>query len=768
MSFDPDPALNNPDFFSSFNLFPRLFLLLFFPTQRTSDCESLVQKYKTKKMKRATTKDTECNMYIVPLSKSVQNFAPTFQHSDTFNTYQWINPNAPDWLLSLLPTHQCTTYMVPPISDYPEDAIGQHNFVVPSSSSSSSSPTPTTFVLLIASLHTFGKNTINLRAKLMAQEAQRIQQDMDVKSIHGVVVGVVADDEFNHFPLPAHEAFDLIFTVGDWDPRVCGIPTSSCGRVFWLPRGPSPTFFTSQTSSVTAAGVSTTSDHHLPETPASKTASTRKYFANFIGNIDASLCISVYSVINSFGDQSLLKTEMLGAQLLKTCYRPSSRPAALKGLQEYATTLSLLLPTAAPPPAAAAPLSSMLLLRPTSGYGLNEIHGNNVSSSVGQSMTPSKYALALAQSIFTVCAPSTSTESTRIYEALEMGSIPILPGPLNEESGLLFNIAGSPPCPIPFIHAKRGEDWKLKLPMLLETWRLRGSVAIDELQNNVSMWWKHFKKETKSNVERRMFESLARRRTTGGGEEGGGEGGASGQTNVPSPSVDLDALFNSFPTNDGQVDPASPPPPVDGQWDFSGLQPMLSKYRRMIHTKSKGHVVYAKKVITALLKKAQNTADMFPLHGRMAAGTSSTNLRALRCAAWISYYSKLWSEFDCLTQFALHFDPYSLMLHDMLAHSYWIREYWKLWKSQQQTVKLLIQQYKHNKITMRYPLVTRRMEELRESTLSRKLFFLKLNQCLNRENSPRIQPPAVLNMLPKLASSTSALYAPIEEMSSDT
>ena len=156
---------------------------------------------------------------------------------------------------------------------------------------------------------------------------------------------------------------------------------------------------------------------------------------------------------------------------MKRCYRPRARYDAWSAAKRLGEALL--------PPSLG---RDGLFLAPTSGYGLNSQNGLKA----GKGLSPRQFAEVLRSSIFTICAPSTSAESTRIYEALESGSIPLLHS-AHPSGGLPFSGGYDPPCPIPVI-----SDWN-KLDVTIVAMLQKGGRYLDALQRNISIWWQNFK-----------------------------------------------------------------------------------------------------------------------------------------------------------------------------------------------------------------------------------------------------------------------------------
>ena len=148
-----------------------------------------------------------------------------------------------------------------------------------------------------------------------------LQENKEFKSSKtagaGRVAAIVANDEFFTFPLEFYEHLDLVFRFGDWDPRVCNskFSASACSNVHWIPRGPSSKFMAA-----------------LEKKGAPPVASQRRWLANFIGNIDASICITE----TEFDRANQHISKFNPARPLKTCYRTTARPAALSGMSKMA------------------------------------------------------------------------------------------------------------------------------------------------------------------------------------------------------------------------------------------------------------------------------------------------------------------------------------------------------------------------------------------------------------------------------------------------
>ena len=400
----------------------------------------------------ATEHDCPTSLYIVPMGSKIHNFGPVFEQQPN-GEYLHTNPNAPDWLLSILKVLGSTrveiVQIVPPWRQSPEAGATSDPWVPPTTPTDSCT---NVIVLLIVSLHQFGMKGIErYRAELLVRERDRIMRLFRGDGRRGGVgrvAAVIADDEFFSFPLDLYERLDLVFRLGDWDPRLCSSQSSQsesvCSHVHWIPRGPSSKFL---------EAISTQRSTLRP-------ASKRRFLANFIGNVDASICIGE----TDFTGNGPL-TKFYPPRPLKTCYRTTARPAALSGLRKMDPKFK-----------------SRLFLRPTSGFGLDAKHGLNISSSSksGGALRPSEFAEALLDSVFTVCAPSTSAESTRIYEALEAGSIPIV-WHAGAEGGLPFG----PTCPLPQISRAHGSyniingaHWEKSLPDLIRSWERRGPAAL--------------------------------------------------------------------------------------------------------------------------------------------------------------------------------------------------------------------------------------------------------------------------------------------------
>ena len=120
----------------------------------------------------------------------------------------------------------------------------------------------------------------------------------------------------------------------------------------------------------------------------------------------------------------------------------------------------------------------------------------------------------LGDSVFTLCAGGTGAgESTRIYEALEAGSIPIVQGPLAPYALQFLNDStadGGPrrfsPAPFPVVEG----NWTTNLPKVLAPLLAEGPEALDRRQAAAMAWWARAKERESAAHASTLHAALAR------------------------------------------------------------------------------------------------------------------------------------------------------------------------------------------------------------------------------------------------------------------
>ncbi len=698
---------------------------------RVADCRRMRREW-AGRQERAThqqeTTSAAVTIYVVPMSAKVHNFAPVFEPGSD-GGYTLANPGAPDWLLSLLS-------MLPAVA-VPEDTLSSNisvHVVAPWRSAPEAAATAQAWrppvppdhggqntrvvVLLLVSLHQFGQPGIEaIRARLLVAEHDRLKALLS--GTGGRVAAVVADDEFFAFPLELYARMDLVFRLGDFDPRVCGTAaaaaaavsasTEACGRVHWIPRGPSAKFM----GHLDAIVRNTSGGPPLPLQP----ASARRYLANFIGNVNSAICIGEMLVDHGNPHLSVFKPP----RPLRSCYRPPARPAALSGLRKMQTRRE--------------EDGRPLLLRPSSGFALNPKHGLNLSEASSAGLRPAAYARALVDSVFTVCAPSSSAESTRIYEALEAGSIPIVWWP-GVSAGLPFG--GGAACPLPNLGRRtRGGaavEWEKRLPALLRSWEARSPAELDHLQRKVQEWWAGFKRETGSRVGRALSALLradVEPIVVPAEEADDGEG--EGEERVFFGSVELlpDGIRSRYRALHAH---------------FARLKiekgDAEDHQRATVSVVAQGYqlgwaVVEGRQVIQDLCEEAERQAlgNRHSLHVDMGVVSALSVKRPLFClyeAMRLSVKLRLWVQFDCIGAALGWFDPYSASLATMKAEGYWIRENWAAYNLQQEETEMLVRAANISKRTGRPPLLPDSVAEVWGGGLRAQLVFSSLRLCLAR------------------------------------
>jgi hypothetical protein len=450
--------------------------------------------------------------------------------------------------------------------------------------------------------------------------------------------------------------------------------------------------------------------------------------ANFIGNVDASICIGE-TVFQPGND---LVAKLYPPQPLKTCYRPTARPAALSGMSKMTSTFK-----------------SRLLLQPTSGFGLNARHGLNIYSKIkgggkkGGGLSPSQFAEALLDSVFTVCAPSTSAESTRIYEALEAGSIPIV-WFAGAEGGLPFG----PSCPLPHIAGGpgassfvRGADWEKRLPALIQSWQERGSAALDTLQREVQEWWTDFKRDTGSRVGRALFTLLTKRPLAAMADSDDQATQSAGRSPVES---DFRTILRR---NEPELVPAWIRPRLDAihrhleQFDKAGEQQSL--VGRATHFIDRGYVLGSaidagRRMIRELCKEAERKVvgsqrKTHTLHlkvGMYSVLATQAPILLLFEAMRLAVKLRLWPELECVAPSLAWYDPYSVSLSSLKAESYWTREQWAAYSHEHTLTERLVRMANISMKNGRNPLLPEHIADIWSGGLRAQLVFSSLRLCL--------------------------------------
>ena len=472
------------------------------------------------------------------------------------------------------------------------------------------------------------------RAFAMQAITRRMQARLDSKG-GGKVVLVVANDEFKKFPLSLYTRFDTVFRLGDFDPRPCLAVKSGCAHTHWIPRGPSKKAF----HFLLSKGMSTTI---LKNTGLRQRASQRKYLANFISNVDCAKCVTISS---GKGD-NISK---------KSCYRTPFRSAVLQGLYD-----------------AKSKFKKEIFLRPLSGYALDSSHGAK------DGMSQEDFLGKLSNSVFTICAPGASPESTRIYEALETGSIPILQKP-TVEGGLLFG----PKCPLPYINSHSPDIWQKEIVSLLLYWQDQPASTLDLLQRNVTEWWEQYKNSLRIGMEKILF--------------------------APKNTIKMGAIENQ------------------DELDFHEFNDQLTTLNRMIEANEIGSTSKAKSIIYQRTQLCQQQIrDRVNMQGEFVNGCPLL----LSTAAYAARVVNLKQDFFCLANASLWFDPFSPILHDMIASVHWQQEEFAEWKAISNFTQLLHLVNNHSKAYQRYPLLPRKMLEIWRGGAAAKELMLGLQLCL--------------------------------------
>jgi hypothetical protein len=570
-----------------------------------TDCDSLKHAWRDKY--NAKTANEPCHLYILPM-----------------NDGAFFKNIAIEWLVSLLPTSVCELTVLPSYTDRPEHMDAQRNisYFLPEQTSMRS------IVFLMTSLHEFGKLFSEVvRSHMLQAHASRLEAEMTARG-GGKVVLVVVNDEFKMFPLYLYDKFDMVLRLGDYDPRPCLGVSSVCDSAHWLPRGPSKTAFELLNNNETP---STLID---PLRPASK----RRYLANFVGNIDLSVCITM---VRKQGDE-----------FLKSCYRAPLRPAVLQGLYDVQGLFK-----------------KDLLLHPTSGYGLDSEHG--ASSGLSQEA----FMAALADSAFTLCIPGASPESTRIYEALEVGSIPLLQKP-SVEGGLLFG----DDCPLPFIDSFSSDTWREQVAQFLLQWQDAPDAALDTLQQRVMEWWKSYKHSVRLRLKTALLTMKSR----------------------ANPTIVADRPFGLIDTNR-----------------------LLKELHDMVAAKQPGFVSKARQTIKTFVQLCQG-------HLMVAQGGLSTNVcpGALTAAAYAAHNVNLKHEFFCLANASMSFDPFSISMQELIADTHWRNEEWAEWNKTKGFAAFLRRVHNHSWVYDRPPMLPKRMRAFQNGGAVLTALLLRLQLCL--------------------------------------
>lgn len=121
------------------------------------------------------------------------------------------------------------------------------------------------------------------------------------------------------------------------------------------------------------------------------------------------------------------------------------------------------------------------------------------SAGFAQGWNPGLYAIAMESSIFSPCPAGNTSETIRLYDALELGCIPIsLPHHFlfSEEALALIG-----PVPFPILNS-----WT-ELPVFLE--KMKAKILINpnevmELQQRCIIWWSHFKVAIQEKITKKI------------------------------------------------------------------------------------------------------------------------------------------------------------------------------------------------------------------------------------------------------------------------
>ena len=587
-----------------------------FRALKKADCDTIKELWLDQR-RLAVSQASSCNIYLV-----LMNPEKLFENiSDR-------------WLQSLLPK-KCKINVIRYV-DRPEDFYhaNQPGFTfLPSKTS------PRTIVMFMTTLHEFGVLHIEQeRAFAMQAIARRMQATLKSKG-GGKVVLVVANDEFKKFPLSLYTKFDTVFRLGDFDPRPCLAGRLGCHTTHWIPRGPSKKAFHVLSNAKSNTVLKDFSLH--------QSASQRTYLANFIGNVDCALCVTI----------SKGKGERI---LKKSCYRTPFRSAVLQGLYN-----------------AKSKFKKDVFLRPLSGYALDSTHGTK------EGMSQEEFLGKLSNSVFTICAPGASPESTRIYEALEAGSIPILQKP-TMEGGLLFG----PNCPLPYIDSHSPDIWQKEIVSLLLHWQDQPATTLDLYQNNVKDWWREFKISLRIGMEKILFAP---------------------KITIAKEVVDTQEALELHEFND-----------------------QLIFLNRMVEANEVGSTSKAKSIIYQLTQLCQQQiTERINMQGEFANGCPSL----LSSAAYVAHIVNLKQEFFCLANASLWFDPFSPTLHDMIVSTHWQQEQFSEWETIKNFTQLLHLVNNHSKAYQRYPLLPRRMLKIWRGGAAVKELMLGLQLCLANDDA---------------------------------
>jgi hypothetical protein len=539
------------------------------------------------------------------------------------------------WLVTLLPDSACEIIVV-------EHTIRPEEVFVGNYSGSTFLPaetSPGTIIMLMTTLHEFGVVNVEAeRAHALGGIAWRLETVLRSRG-GGKVVLVVANDEFKMFPLSFYREFDTVFRLGDFDPRPCMSAQSGCRTTHWIPRGPSKKAFEVLSNTIPTASFNSTN--------LLRPASERRYLANFIGNVDCALCATMTKA----------KYEKT---VKKSCYRTPLRGAVLQGLYN-----------------ALPEFQKELFLRPLSGYGLDSTHGAK------EGLSQEDFLATLSNSAFTLCVPGASPESTRIYEALEAGSIPILQKP-TMEGGLLFG----PGCPLPFVDSQSPGAWQKEIVTFLLHWQKQPNAALDSLQGKVMDWWKRYKDSLRARVKAILL--------------------------APKNGIHRDMLEN----NEVQR--------------FHETNRQLVSLHGMVESKELGAITQAKILIHKFMQLCQyELSNRITLQGEFNANSCPWLLSA---GAYAAHIVNLRQEFFCLANASLWYDPFSPTLHDMIAATHWKHEEFPEREMANKFAELLHRVNNHSKAWQRYPLLPKKMLEVRRGGAAAKALMVALRLCMKYDS----------------------------------
>jgi len=117
-------------------------------------------------------------------------------------------------------------------------------------------------------------------------------------------------------------------------------------------------------------------------------------------------------------------------------------------------------------------------------------------------LTYDEYTLRMTQTVFAPCPPGNTPETFRIYEALELGAIPLLIRPPSDELDFLqTDLWRDYPGPV-------FTNWDPDMPLFLEK-MADDPTAVDLLQARVVTWYAEFKERTRDQIAALLEEAFA-------------------------------------------------------------------------------------------------------------------------------------------------------------------------------------------------------------------------------------------------------------------